>query len=64
MMETRSLSVDEIVVYLGIGRENIFSRVEKWDLPAIHIGRVRKFQQNDIGNWIKYDKVADRNNEI
>lgn len=39
MVETRWLSVDEIATYLGVGRETIYSWIDKRDLPANRVGR-------------------------
>lgn len=62
MSETRWLSVDEITEHLGVGRENIYTWIEKRELPAHKVGRFWKFQKNDVDNWVKSGKAADKNN--
>ena len=59
MVEARWLSVDEIAAYLGVGRETIYSWIDKRDLPAHRVGRFWKFQKEDVDNWIKSGKAAD-----
>ncbi len=59
MVETRWLSVDEITAYLGVGRESIYSWIDKRDLPAHRVDRFWKFQKEDVDNWMKSDKAAD-----
>ena len=62
MSETRWLSVDEIAEHLGVGRETIYTWIEKRELPAHKVGRFWKFQKNDVDNWVKSGKAADKNN--
>ena len=62
MVETRWLSVDEIAAYLGVGRETIYSWIDKRDLPAHRVGRFWKFQKEDVDNWIKSGKAGDMTN--
>ena len=49
MVEARWLSVDEIAAYLGVGRETIYSWIDKRALPAHRVGRLWKFQKEDVG---------------
>ena len=53
MSDTRWLSVDEIATPLGVGKETIYAWIEKRDLPAHRVGRVWKFQKEDVDNWVK-----------
>jgi excisionase family DNA binding protein len=62
MSETRWLSVDEIAEHLGVGRETIYTWIEKRELPAHKVGRFWKFQKKDVDNWVKSGKAADKNN--
>lgn len=59
MSETRWLSVDEIAEHLGVGRKNIYTWIEKRELPAHKVGRFWKFQKSDVDNWVKSGKAAD-----
>ena len=60
MSDTRWLSVDEIAAHLGVGKENIYTWIEKRDLPAHRVGRFWKFQKEDVDNWVKSGKAADK----
>ena len=59
MSDTRWLSVDEIAEHLGGGRETIYAWIEKRELPAHRVGRLWKFQKEDVDNWVKSGKAAD-----
>lgn len=63
MSDTRWLSVDEIATHLGVGKETIYAWIEKRALPAHKVGRFWKFQKEDVDNWIKSGKAANRSNE-
>ena len=62
MLDTRGLSVDKIVAHLSVGKETIYSRKEKRDLPAHRVGRFWKFPKEDVDNWVKSGKAADNSN--
>lgn len=56
-MEERWLSVDEIAVYLGVKRDTIYKWISEKDMPAHRIGRLWKFQRDEVDNWVRDGKA-------
>jgi excisionase family DNA binding protein len=52
-MEDRWLSVDEISTYLGVTRDTVYKWLSERDLPAHKIGRLWKFNKEDVDLWVK-----------
>lgn len=60
-MKERWLSVDEIAVHLGIKRDTVYKWISEKDMPAHRIGRLWKFQRDEIDDWVR--KGEARNSE-
>lgn len=58
MQEDRWLSVDEIATHLGIKRETVYLWIETKKMPAHKVGRLWKFQKNEIDAWIRAGAAA------
>ncbi len=52
-MENRWLSVDDICKYLGISRDTAYKYIETRGLPAYRIGRLWKFKQQEVDEWVR-----------
>jgi len=52
-MNDRWLSVDDIAAYLGIKRETLYKWLAEKDIPAHKVGRLWKFQKEEIDQWVK-----------
>lgn len=52
-MEHRWLSVDEISAYLGVKRDTVYSWIPNKDLPAHRVGRLWKFKQDEVDQWVR-----------
>jgi len=60
IMEDRWLSVDEIAVYLGVKRDTIYKWISEKEMPAHRIGRLWKFQRDEVDNWVRDGKANDQ----
>ena len=58
-MEDRWLSVDEISIYLGVGKETVRRWIESRRLPAHRVGRFWKFKKDEVDQWVHDGKAAD-----
>ena len=59
-MENRWLSVDEIAAYLGIRRDTVYKWISEKDMPAHRIGRLWKFQRDEIDDWVRKDETSEQ----
>ena len=57
-MEDRWLSLKEIAGYLGARRETIYKWIER-GMPGHRIGKLWKFKQSEVDEWIKSGKAAE-----
>ena len=57
-MEKRWLSVEEAAAYLGISRETVYKWIERKRMPAHKVGRLWKFQAEEIDAWVRQGKAA------
>ena len=53
MNEDRWLSVEEIAVHLGIKKDTIYKWLEQNKIPAHKVGRLWKFNKNEIDTWVR-----------
>ena len=53
MTEDRWLSVDEIAVYLGIGRDTVYKWIDDRKMPAHKVGRLWKFRKEEVDGWVR-----------
>lgn len=57
-MERRWLSVDEAAAYLGISRETVYKWVGRKQMPAHKVGRLWKFQAEELDAWVRAGHAA------
>ncbi|HEC03177.1 MAG TPA: helix-turn-helix domain-containing protein [Phycisphaerales bacterium] len=62
-MEDRWLSVDEIAAYLGIKRDTVYKWIADKRMPAHKVGRLWKFRKEEVDDWVRQDKAADKQRE-
>jgi excisionase family DNA binding protein len=55
----RWLSVDELAVYLGIKRDTIYKWIVRRRMPAHKVGRLWKFQREEVDRWVKSGAARD-----
>ncbi|MHA1613442.1 MAG: methylation-associated defense system helix-turn-helix domain-containing protein MAD1 [Candidatus Thorarchaeota archaeon] len=59
-MEDRWHSVDEIAAYLGIKRDTVYRLISERNMPGHKIGRLWKFQKEEIDEWIRGSNQEDQ----
>ncbi len=60
-MEKKWLSVDEAGEYLGVKRDTIYRWVDKRGLPSYRLGRLLKFNTDELDEWVKRGRVEEKN---
>jgi len=61
-MSERWLSVDEIAEHLGVKKDTIYKWVRTTDIPYHKIGKLLKFQIQEIDRWVKEGKAGKTGN--
>ena len=51
-MADRWLSVDEIAEHLGVSKDTVYTWVNERGMPGHKVGRLWKFQQNEVDEWV------------
>lgn len=52
-MDDRWLSVDEIMVYLGVSRDTVYNWIARRGMPAHRVGRLWKFKKEAVDVWVE-----------
>jgi len=55
--------VHEIAAYLGIKRDTVYKWIADKQMPAHKVGRLWKFRKEDVDDWVRQDKAADKQRE-
>jgi len=55
--------VHEIAAYLGIKRDTVYKWIADKRMPAHKVGRLWKFRKEDVDDWVRQDKAADKQRE-
>jgi excisionase family DNA binding protein len=59
-MNGRWQSVEEIAAHLGVSRDTIYKWVDRKAMPAHKVGRLWKFQLDEIDQWVRAGQAGDR----
>lgn len=59
MTEDRWLSVEEIATHLGVKRDTVYKWISKKAMPAHKIGRLWKFNKDEIDHWVRAGNAND-----
>lgn len=51
-MTDRLLSTDEVASFLGVKRDTVYKLIDRNGLPAVKVGRLWKFRQQQIDEWV------------
>lgn len=54
----RWLSVDEIAEHLGVKTDTVYKWLQRKDMPGHKVGRLWKFQQTEIDEWVRSGGAA------
>lgn len=57
-MAERWLSVEEIAQHLGVKRDTIYKWVAFRNMPSHKVGRLLKFQVNEVDQWVREGKAS------
>ena len=57
---TRWLSVEEIAHHLGVSRDTVYSWINNRQMPAHKVGRLWKFQTQEVDAWVRSGGAADK----
>jgi len=57
MPDDRWLTVEEITKYLGVKRDTIYKWIIRHEMPSHKVGRLWRFRQNEIDEWIRIGKA-------
>ena len=57
-IQDRWLSVNELMLYLGVSRDTIYDWLASRRLPGHRVGRLWKFKQDEIDEWVKAGNAA------
>ena len=57
---SRWLSVEDIASHLGVSKETIYRWLDRQIIPAHRMGKLWKFQREEVDAWVKSGGAADR----
>ncbi|NQV34263.1 MAG: helix-turn-helix domain-containing protein [Phycisphaeraceae bacterium] len=61
-MQKQWLSVEEIAIHLGVKRDTIYKWLQHNRIPAHKVGRLWKFDTQEIDSWVRSGGAADKAN--
>lgn len=59
-MEDRWLSVYAAAAYLGVRRDTIYKWIDRKQMPANKVGRLRTFKKDGIDEWVNAGKAGEQ----
>ncbi|MFE9084630.1 methylation-associated defense system helix-turn-helix domain-containing protein MAD1 [Brevundimonas sp. NPDC003935] len=62
-MSDRWVSVEEIAEHLGVSKDTVYGWITKKEMPAHKVGRLWKFQTDEVDAWVRHGKASDDQTE-
>lgn len=62
-MTERLLSVDDVATFLGVKRDTVYKLIDRNGLPAVKVGRLWKFRQQQVDDWVNSQPGRKRDND-
>jgi excisionase family DNA binding protein len=56
-MEKKFLNIDELSQYLGIKKSNLYSKVERREIPFYRLGRLIMFKKDEVDAFMETCRV-------
>ena len=56
-METRTMTVEEVAVYLGLHQDTVYDLVRENKLPHVRLGGRIFFLEDVLENWLRKNMV-------
>lgn len=57
-IKDRWLSINDICNYLGVSNDTVYKWIGKHEMPAHRMGRLWKFQKDEVDRWVKAGGAA------
>ena len=57
------LSADDIADYLGVTKDTIYAWIADKGMPAHKVGRLWKFQANEVDDWVRRGSASSADTE-
>ena len=54
------MSADDIATHLGVTKDTVYAWITEKQMPAHKVGRLWKFQANEVDEWVRKGAAADR----
>ncbi len=58
LMEDRWMGLDSAAQYLDVNKDTVRNWIKKTDIPAHKVGKLWKFKQSELDEWIKSGRSA------
>ena len=58
-MAERWVSVQDVAHHLGVNRDTIYKWIDVRGMPAHRVGRLWKFQLDEIDRWVRAGQAGD-----
>ena len=55
----RWYSLEEIALHLGVSQDTIHRWIRAKDMPSHKVGRLWKFDVNEVNKWVKSGKASE-----